>query len=231
MIEINLLPKDYRKGTSSLSFGKSGLYAVAGAIAVIAVLVGVSFYQMRQLSKLEANIERANVRANMLRADIQVVDALTDVKGKIQRRMAAVERLDRHRSAWVRILEDVAKNVPEYVWLSEFREQAPSATGTSDTAKAKTAESSAMPTRSIEVRGYSFTLNALAAFMIRMMRSDYFDDVELLDTRDTIFTDNEKAYNFSLTANVHYLSDEELQNLVAQSGDSGVAEPSQQSLN
>jgi Tfp pilus assembly protein PilN len=231
MIEINLLPKDYRKGTSALSLGKSGLYAAAGAVGVVAMLIGVTFYQMRQLSVLEANIERANVRANMLRADIQVVDALTDVKNKIQRRMSAVERLDRHRSAWVRILDDIARNVPEYVWLSEFKELPPPGQAAGDTSSAATAMAADTPTRSIQVKGYSFTLNALAAFMIRMMRSDFFDDVELLDTRDTIFTDSEKAYNFQLTATVHYLSDEQLRNLVAQSGDSGVAEPSQQSLN
>jgi Tfp pilus assembly protein PilN len=231
MIEINLLPKNYRKGKGGLSLGKTGLYAGAGAVVVIAMLIGVTFYQMRQLSMLEANIERANIRANMLRADIQVVDALTDVKSKIQRRMAAVERLDRHRSAWVRILDDIARNVPEYVWLSEFKELAKPEPTAKDTAATAVTASNELPTRSIEVRGYSFTLNALAAFMIRMMRSDYFDDVELVDTRDTVFTDNEKAYNFNLTANVYYLSDEQLRNLVAQGGDSGVAEPSQQSLN
>lgn len=233
MIEINLLPKDYRKGSGSLSFGKTGLYAIAGVAVVVALLVGVTFVQMHRLSQLEQDIERANQRADMLRADIQVVDALTDVKGKIQRRMTAVERLDRHRSAWVRILEDVARNVPEFVWLADFKEVAPTVVPGADSAAVaeQLAAQSDIPTKPVEIRGYTFTLNALAAFMIRMMRSDYFDNVELIDTRDTLFVDAEKAYNFMLTANVHYLSDEQLRQLVAQAGDAGVGKPSHKSLN
>jgi Tfp pilus assembly protein PilN len=231
MIEINLLPKDYRKGSGSLSLGKTGLYAIAGVAAVVALLIGVTFYQMHQLSQLEENIERANQRAALLRSDIQVVDALTDVKGKIQRRMTAVERLDRHRSAWVRILEDVARNVPEFVWLADFKEVAPEAAPTQDTAAASQPSYAEIPTKPVEIHGYTFTLNALAAFMIRMMRSDYFDNVELVDTRDTVFVEDEKAYNFMLTANVHYLSDEELRQLVAEAGDAGVGKPSHKSLN
>jgi Tfp pilus assembly protein PilN len=226
MIEINLLPKDYRKGSGSFTFGKAGVYAVAAAAAVVVLLLSVTFYQTRQLSRLEQDIDRANQRAAMLRQDIQVVDALTDVKGKIQRRMSAVERLDRHRSAWVRILEDMARNVPEFVWLADFHEAA-AATPAAD-APAGTPD---MPTRPVEIRGYSFTLNALAAFMIRMMRSDYFDNVELVDTRDTVFAENEKAYNFQLKATVHYLSDEQLRQLAAQAGEEDVEKPTHKSLN
>jgi len=34
--------------------------------------------------------------------------------------------------------------------------------------------------------------------MIKMMRSEYFDKVELIDSRDTLY-DGEKAYSFSLS--------------------------------
>ena len=51
--------------------------------------------------------------------------------------------------------------------------------------------------------------------MIKMMRSDYFDKVELIDSRDTLYA-GEKAYQFHMAANVHYLSDEELRARVAQ---------------
>ena len=51
--------------------------------------------------------------------------------------------------------------------------------------------------------------------MIRMMRSDYFDDVELVNSYDTLYNDA-KAYKFELSASVHYLSEEELRSLVAQ---------------
>lgn len=228
MIEINLLPKGYRKKQASFSFGKSGVYAAVGAIGVVLLLIGVTVYQMNQVSSLDENIEKARQRAAMLEKDIRLVDALTDVKEKISARMTAVERLDSHRSAWVRILEDVSANVPEFVWLGRFTEKADrtdttkaSATPGNPNAPAAPAQPS-VPTAApgprimpVEVEGYAFTLNALASFMINTMRSDYFEDVELVSTKETTLGEY-RAYNFVLSARLHYLSDEELQGLVAQ---------------
>jgi len=234
MIEINLLPKDYRKGSGSFSLGKAGMYVIVGSIGIVVLLAGITFYQMREISQLEENIDRANQRAEMLRQDIRVVDALMDVKNKIHRRMTAVERLDRHRSTWVRILADFARNVPEFVWLGEFKElelvkPKVDATATAQEAAPETVSHQLPPSQPVEIRGYTFTLNALAAFMIKMMRSDYFDEVELVDSRDTTFVDN-KAYTFKVTANVHHLSEEDLQNMIAQA-DQAASESSHRSLN
>jgi Tfp pilus assembly protein PilN len=227
MIEINLLPKDYLKRSSSLSLGKSGIYAAAGGVGVIAMLIGITVYQMKQVASLETNINRANERAAMLQKDIQVVDALTDVKDKINRRMSAVERLDRHRSVWVRILSDVASDVPEFVWLAGFKEKPEEAekpnSQKSGIPQNKPAEQQAsaprpdsLPSfRPVEIEGYAYTLNSLAAFMINLMRSDYFDQVELVKTEESKFQNDEKAYNFIVSANVHFLSDQDLQGLVA----------------
>lgn len=220
MIEINLLPREYLKKSAGLSLGKTGLYAVAAAVGITLMLVGVTLYQTYQLGELEDNIARAGQRAAMLEKDIQLVDALTDVKSKITSRMAAVERLDSHRSIWVKVLEDVARNVPEFVWLGHFKEEAlidsAAQSGQEENEQEAAQELAGAPTvRSAEVEGYAFTLNALASFMIKMMRSNYFDEVELVSSDEVKFQDH-KAYNFVLTCNLHYLSDESLRDLIAQ---------------
>ena len=229
MIEINLLPKEYLKKSFGFAFGKMGLYAVAAVAGITLMLISVTFYQMHQLSKLEDNIAKARQRAAMLEKDIQLVDALTDVKGKITSRMAAVERLDSHRSTWVRILEDMVRNVPEFVWLGRFTEEALKdsvpQTDTDQEGNEQETEQPpavvAVPTmRSAEVEGYAFTLNALASFMIKMMRSDYFDEVELVSSDEIKFQDH-KAYNFVLTCNLHYRSEEHLRDMIAQAGNTG----------
>ena len=227
MIEINLLPREYLKKSISVSFGKTGLYAVAAVAGITLMLIGVTLYQMHQLSELEDNIAKARQRAAMLEKDIKLVDALTDVKAKITSRMAAVERLDSHRSAWVRILEDVARNVPEFVWLGRFTEEAlkdsaaqPSQEGNEQETEQQPAVAAAPTMRSAEVEGYTFTLNALASFMIKMMRSNYFDNVELISSDEVKFQD-QKAYNFVLACNLHYLSEEHLRDLIAQADDKG----------
>lgn len=221
MIEINLLPKGYLKGSRGISLGKAGVYGVAGAIGIVIMLGAVSMYQSMRLSDLEKDIERASQRASLLQKDIQLVDALTEVKAKISQRMMAVERLDRHRSVWVRVLSDVAANIPEFVWLSLYTEVGGSdkpVVATEDEGQAPvTTNVNGPEVRQIELEGYAFTLNSIASFMINMMRSDYFDKVELKSSEETKFgTGKEKAYRFVLAADVHYLSDEDLQNMVAQ---------------
>ena len=226
MIEINLLPKGYAKRSIDFSFGKTSVYIIAGAAGIILMLIGITLYQLDQLSDLDNNIERARNRANMLQKDIEIVDALEQVKVKISNRMAAVERLDSHRSVWVRILENIANNVPDFIWLARFHElEIPpppdnnndkGTTATSETAKSGSVKP---PVRKAEIEGYAFTLNAMAAFMINMMRSDYFDEVELLSTTESTF-DEHKAYSFILSCNLHYLSDEEVRGLIGKNAGS-----------
>ena len=250
MIEINLLPKGYLKGGRGLSLSKAGVYAMAAGAGVVVVLAGITFYQMSQLGQLEENIARAEKRASLLRQDIRMVDALIDVKDNITWRMTAVEELDRHRSAWVGILQDLASNVPEFVWLGAFRElevEAPSSDVDSGTTPVIPTGAEGMM-RPAEVEGFAFTLNSLASFMIKMMRSDYFDDVELIAANEVSFDENSKvvasgdrsngssrkAYQFTLSCNVHYLSDEELRTLIASTGKSskqGTTSTSHKQLN
>ena len=225
MIEINLLPKDYLKASRGLALGTTGKYAAAGVGAVIIALMAITFFQVRKLHRLEADIAKAQQRAAVLRKDIQLVDALSDVKEKITQRVRAIERLDRHRSTYVRILEDIARNVPEFVWLARYEEKEPpqpkedakKRKGAKTAKAAKAAPASASPgtprtVQPVEIEGYTFTLNALAAFMIKMMRSDYFDDVELKELRQDEKAER-KAYSFTLSCNVHFLSDEEYRSL------------------
>ncbi|RKX21974.1 MAG: hypothetical protein DRP35_03075 [Candidatus Zixiibacteriota bacterium] len=230
MIEINLLPKDYRKKSLSFSMGKTGVFAVAGGVGVVIMLFVVTLFQLNQISNLDENIQKAKQRASMLQKDIRVVDGLIDVKNKITQRMNAVEKLDSHRSSWVRIMEDMARNVPEFVWMQKFEDNGPKQAGTPvDDEKSKNRrkkkekqapsinENLNAEVRNVKIEGYSFTLNALASFMINMMRSDYFDNVELTSTEEKKLDnqDNHKAYNFILTCDLHFLSDEKLRGMVA----------------
>jgi len=219
MIKINLLPKQYQKRSGGLSLGKHGKYAIAAIAGVILLLGSITSYQIYQMSELEEQMKIARMRTQQLKKDIQLVDALTDIKHKITNRLEAVERLDRHRSAWVKILEEVARNVPEFVWLSSFTEADKNTYNPDDT----TAQVQSIPSvRPVEIEGFTFTLNALATFMIKMMRSNYFDEVDMANVAEISFGE-QKAYNFKLDCNVHYLSDEELEKILAKAAASSNA--------
>ncbi|MDH3892800.1 MAG: PilN domain-containing protein [candidate division Zixibacteria bacterium] len=212
MIEINLLPKEYRKRSFDFSLGKAGLYVIGGAVGVVCMLFAITFLQKAQITELDTNIARAKRRAAMLQKDIQLVEGLETVKAKITQRMSAVERLDSHRNVWVQILEEMARDVPEFVWLVKFSQDELPARAADDTT---TAAPTVQVVRPARLEGYSFTLNALAAFMINIMRSDYFAEVELVSTNEVKF-DKYTAFNFVLSCDVHLLADEESRKSVAQ---------------
>lgn len=214
MIQINLLPKEFRKKTGKLTLGKSGYYAIGAVIGVIAMIAVVSFYQMFQLKKLDENMEIARFRTQQLQKDIAVVDALIDVKQKIMQRMEAVDRLDQHRSVWVRILEDFSSQVPDFLWVSAFEESKikPAAPAAGDTTT-QVVTSILPSTKPVAIDGFAFTLNSLANFMIKLMRSHYFTDVEMAGV-DEVMVQEQKAYAYKLNTVVHYLSEEELKELL-----------------
>jgi len=211
-ISINLLPKKFMKRSGGFSLGKSGLYAILGACGVVLLLGTITVYQLYKMDQLEGQMEIAKARTMQLQKDIMLVDALSDIKVKITNRLEAVERLDRHRGTWVKIMEDMSRNVPEFVWLSRFAEieEVAVTPPAGDSAAAPAVPASVRMVKPAEVEGFTFTLNALASFMIKMMRSDYFDEVDLVNTEE-IEIGEQKAYNFKLSCQVHYLSDEELE--------------------
>ncbi len=217
MVQINLLPKRYRKQDGRFKIGKVEMVAFAVAAVAVLSMIGVSFQQDGVIANLNADIAEAQRRTVQLRQDIQLVDGLMDMKQKIAERMHAVEKLDRHRSSWVRILEDMNRRIPDFVWLSSFAEVDP-AQSRSRVEKPETADSATtvdgLPIRPIEIEGYSFTLNALAAFMIKMMRSNFFDQIDLVYAKELVLEDK-RAYTFKVQGRLHYLSDEDLRTLLA----------------
>ena len=120
MIEINLLPKEYKKRANVLSFDKKAIYAGVAAAALVVVMGGLTFYQSTQVGKLNKLITKARMEENRYKKDIAVIDALTEVKSKIMARVDAIEKLDQRRTFYISLLEDLNSRMPEYLWMTGF---------------------------------------------------------------------------------------------------------------
>lgn len=180
---------------------------IAGAFVVIAAMIGLTIFQKSQITELDGKIRIAKARAEQLKMDIEMVDALVDIKEKITARIDAVKVLDRNRTTWVNVLEDLSEQVPEFLWLTAFREtQETPATGrnVSDSAAAAAAAQQAtqqfMPA---ELEGYAYSLNSLASFIINLRKSGYFDSVDLSHARE-VALETHPAYSFKLTCSIDY---------------------------
>ena len=194
MIEVNLLPKEYRKRTKTFHFDKKVIYIAAGVGAIVLILAAVTFHQKYQLSSLNGKIAQASAEKSRLQEDIKLIDGLTELKEKIILRMEAIEKLDRYRSIWVSVLQDMNLRVPEFMWLtrvSEIAEQPQKRKAVKNVPGQQATDSSEtkrfvmfdkpMPT---EMDGYAFTLNSVASFLVGLTKSEFFDNINLLYAKE-----------------------------------------------
>jgi Tfp pilus assembly protein PilN len=205
-IEINLLPRELRGKRRGISFDKS-LTLIAAFVGILVVLIaGVSVLQGIQLKALDKNIADAHVRANQLQKDIELVDALTQLKSKILQRMSAIDALDRNRSVWVRMLEDLCQRIPDYLWLSLLMEEESQSEATSDTSTDSTISFAQLepPVKKMTIEGYSYSLNSLASFLIQLMGSQYLKNMELQYVKRAEVK-GYKTFSFQLVGGLYYV--------------------------
>jgi len=188
---------------------------MGGVVAVIVFVIGSTFYQTIKLKNLDSRMREAQARTEKLKKDIQLVDALTELKDKLLQRMNAIETLDRNRSAWIDILQDLSQRIPEYLWLSTFKEiplavatpptGTPNAPGT-PTAAAPPPPVNPSPTpsgRKVTIAGYTYSINSLANFMIQLMKSNYFKNIELNFVKSAEM-EKQKLFSFELGCDLFY---------------------------
>src|SRR3972149_850762 len=158
MIEINPLPRELQGRPRWIALTKAATYAVAGMAGLAAVLAGLTVMQKMRIANIHKKISEAKVREAKMQKDIQLVDALTALKGKILERMSAIEGLDHNRSAYVRFLEDLSGRVPEHLWLSNFREGASRAAGSQSNPGTTSAASASAGGAKTVIEGMSYSL-------------------------------------------------------------------------
>jgi Tfp pilus assembly protein PilN len=204
-IEINLLPAELRRKRKGFTFDKS-LTLIAGLFGALVVLVlAVSVFQSMKLKALDNKIAEAQRKVTEYKSKIELVDALVEVKDKLLQRMSAIETLDENRTAWVRIMEDLTKRVPDYLWLSLLKEEEPPVVtvpdSTADTAvQARAPEP---PTNKVTIEGYSYSLNSLASFLIQLMGSRYFQNMDLEYIKRAQIKEH-KTFEFQLVGDLFY---------------------------
>lgn len=205
-IEVNLLPKELRRKRKGFAFDKNLIF-MAAFVGILVVLVGgTTVIQNVKLKALNKKIAEAEEKTNQLRKNIDLVDALSEVKDKVLQRISVIELLDRNRSVWVRIMEDMSQRVPDYLWLSLLREEKSQSQAASDTSADSTALSDRTqpPVKRVTVEGYSHSLNSLASFLIQLMGSPYFKNMGLQYVKRAKLEEY-KIFSFQLVGELHYL--------------------------
>mgnify|MGYP000011715852 CR=1 FL=1 len=155
MAYINLLPwrEEAEKAKQREYFTVLAVIAL-GAFALV-FLVNL-FYQLR--------IDGQNSRNQFLKNEIQILDVriakiktLNEKKKELEKRISVVEQLQRSRNVGTKVLDEIAKVVPNGIYLTRLEKQ----------------------DNSLNIIGKSESNNHLANMIREIERSDLFDDAIL----------------------------------------------------
>lgn len=199
MIEVNLLPGGRKKSRSGPRFSlsipdlKGGIPNMdpflAGAVAAVVVaLVGMAFLFVRTGGKEELELAvQAAVSDSARFADvIQQTQALQARRDSIAQRVAIIQDIDGVRYVWPHLLDEVARALPDFTWLTSFVQMTPG------------------PPLEFLLEGRAANNFALTRFMENLEASPFITGVTLVSTAQIVESSDEGGdrliYEFSLEA-------------------------------
>jgi len=212
MIEINLLPKEYQKRKFKFSLEKNTIYVVAAGVVVLILLAAYTFmFQVMPINKIGKNIISYQEEESKFDPQIAKIDSLENLKKLIITRMTAIDILDRDRGAWIAVCSDLGSRVTDYLWITEFKQlipelaigAKPSGNPEEGGAAKPAAPQIDLSIRKATIKGQSFSLNSIATFIIRLKKSPYFTDIELMNIKLTE-QNNAESYEFTINCNLNF---------------------------
>jgi len=179
MIKINLLPTTEQVVTRGPSQAPS-LPALAPAFivaAAVSLILVISTLQTFRLRHLHSELKARQAEAQKLAPFIKRIDQLTKERELTLKRLAVIEDLDRDRLTRVRVVDELARRMPEYMWLTGFSEK----------------------TGAVNITGITFSNLTVAELITSLERSVLFEQVDLtVAERGDI--DGRSVVNFTVTA-------------------------------
>jgi type IV pilus assembly protein PilN len=161
MIRINLLPREGKAQSSKPVFSfKAGDLVLPAVILAAAGLVvaGTVISQNTRATTLAHSIEDVDAQSRALAPQIERVQRLAQERAELDLRLGIINKLEQGRTQSVRLMDELARCVPDHLWLTGAAQDA----GTS-----------------LNVEGVTFSNLVVSDFMSRLARSPMFSNVEL----------------------------------------------------
>jgi len=181
MIRINLLPREERVTKRQKNFPKLGNLAPFAALPVVLGLIGVSAgLERAKLATLRSDVAEVRDEVRAIQPQVDRVNRLTAKREELERRLDVIKQLDEDRFLAVRIMDDMSRQMPKYLWLEDMNQAGPNR---------------------LTVNGVTFSNLIVADLMMRMERSSMFAGVDLTQTeRGQI--DGRDVIRFSITSDI-----------------------------
>jgi type IV pilus assembly protein PilN len=157
MIRINLLPKGEKPSKEAMTWNNIFIWSLIAAGIVLIAGVGFHIFHRYEVDAMKSDIVTMRAEQDEYRSQAAVVNDLTRKRKLIAQRLDIIETLDSNRSARVRLLDEIARSVPQYVWLTSLEE----AGGV------------------LTVKGVAFSNLAISQFMDLLEQKDHISVVQL----------------------------------------------------
>ncbi len=165
MIKINLLAHAQPAGKvrSSLpkfqGFGTLGQnFLMVGVVVLALLFIGWRWYSLAsEAARLRTEIIKAEQERERLQAIIKKGEEYKAKKELLQRKISLITQLKRNQSGPVHLLDEVSKQLPDFLWLDTMTESA----------------------FNVSINGKATTYNAVSNFYNNLTGSRYFQNVVL----------------------------------------------------
>ena len=174
MIRMNLLPaeeKVHQRAQIDFKLGEM-VIPITLLVAVGVVVAGTATKQRLDLGKLQASIAEVEAQSRALAPQIERVNRLAQERAELDLRLGVIHRLELGRTQGVRLMDELARCVPDHLWLTTADQDSPNA---------------------LSLEGMTFSNLVVSDFMSRLERSPLFAGVELevaersqVGTRDVV---------------------------------------------
>jgi type IV pilus assembly protein PilN len=175
MIRINLLPvREERRKADLRHFGLVLTGVLVGSLAV----VGLYHVKLsKDVSNARASVAATQQQIDRFKPQLKQLEEYRKTKAEIEKKLEIIERLDASRSGPVRLFDELATHAPARLWVTKLEAQG----GT------------------LRIEGMSLDNELVALFLTALNGSEYFDNVELRETKAKEM-DGYKLNAFALSA-------------------------------
>jgi len=184
MIRINLLPQDAkraRRAGAGFKLDKTRVIPVVMLAIVALSCTTTMMLQGARLSTLERDVAEARAESEQYKRTIALIDEMVAKEQELNRRLGLVEQLDRNRFKTVRVLDEVARRVPRYMWLTGLKN---------------------LSADRVSFDGYAFSNLVVSDLMTELDKSNMFADTELSAMKRQE-VEGQNAVNFTVTSTVN----------------------------
>ena len=182
MIRINLLPREERVSAPRITLPKIGgsllpMGVLGGAVVLIAL---TAVLERAKLAALRSDVAEIQEEVRAIQPQVDRVKRLTTQRQDLERRLEIIRQLDQGRFVSVRVMDNLSREVPKYLWLTEVKQN---------------------DAGQVSVKGMTFSNLIVADLMMAMEKSPMFASVDLIQTNKGKISERDVT-EFSIVAQI-----------------------------